>query len=201
MDNFAVITMNKDGKIIYKNDIKEIEKRIEDLTENQHIYIDGEGFSKYNERLAPNRFIRVFVNNVKTFQKGAHLKLRLHHFDELNYIIRMKDQYEPNTKVFFMGSPEFLESAEKYIKELLINVINTDETSEDIIPEVFKQKFQKRKDIKPQELGNIRKYKSSIRKEKTIEIADNGMKIVKEKTIEINDDLNKPDYYFYQFRR
>lgn len=198
MENFIFMTINKDGKIIYKHNIQEINERLENFTNAQHIYLDGECFKEMGERVVNNTFTRVFVDNVKTFDKGANQKLKLHHLDELNYIVQMKEQYEPQTKIFFLGTPKFLDLVQKYVGSILVNVIDTEETSNDFVPQSIKETFNKRTDIKPQMYDELKKKQSEFRSEKEVIIADNGMRIVKEKS----SPKQKSDlYYFYSFRK
>lgn len=216
-DNILVSLFNKQEIMFVEsekgvevvNNIKEHIDRLTELSENQHIYMDDVAFKALGT--LQNRFTRVFTNK-KNFEKGANLKFRLHHSSELHSIVEMKMVYEPETKIFFIGSSNFLLKCSKYCNLMLATVCEstidkTEYTYVDKIPTELKEQFTKRRDIHPEKADEIRAYKKLKARELeglNVTYADNGMKIIDTSLSKIdksNPLLSQPDYMFYEFRK
>lgn len=203
MNHFLVATINKSKKFVWIHNIDEVHERMELLTENHHIYMDNEAFKMMNEKSINNRFTRVFTKQ-KDFDKNANTKFRLHHIDELDGVIKIKEMYEPNTKVFFIGSSEFLELCSKYASKLIVNVIDTNvETPHELSIKLTDTYSKSRMDIKPFLYDKIKKYKKTLVLKDNVYVSDNGMKIIEKATLpkDVDEKLFVDDYYFYEYRK
>lgn len=210
--NFLVATINKEGQMFTQNNgklkpiaiIPEHISRITELSENCHIYMDDEGFKAFEEKSFPNRFTRIFVNN-KDFEKTANQSFRLHHMDELETIVTRKEFYEPKTRIFFVGSPQFLQLCAKYCDTLMLTVAHVSKKNNTIdFPKDLQAVFGSRKEIQPEMLSAIKGYRKLATVKEEIEIADNGMIIKRKADIEELAKSNMlliPDYMFYNFRK
>ena len=210
--NFLVATINKEGQMFTQNNgklkpiaiIPEHISRITELSENCHIYMDDEGFKAFGERSFPNRFTRIFVTN-KDFEKSSNQSFRLHHMDELETIVTRKEFYEPKTRIFFVGSPQFLKLCAKYCDTLMLTVAHVSKKNNTIdFPKDLQAVFGSRKEIQPEMLAAIRGYRKQVIVKDETEIAENGMIIKRKANVEEmakNDMMLIPDYMFYNFRR
>ena len=217
--NFLVATVNKqfnmftaseDGAIQFIANIAEHVKRLEEISDQHHFYIDDAAYYAMNKSGVPLRFTRVFSKNPELLQQSTDY--RLHNINELDGIVAAKERYSPNVQIFFIGSSEFLTKCQKYAKKLLLTVVDkeiAESTAIDNFPlEALSNVYKKRREIKPELLEQIKKYKAIKMKQLPkfeTEIAENGMKITKAvdlSKISIEDQiLDTPDYNFYEYRK
>ena len=217
--NFLVATVNKqfnmfttseDGTIQFIANIAEHVKRLEEISDQHHFYIDDAAYYAMNKSGVPLRFTRVFSKNPELLQQSTDY--RLHNINELDGIVAAKERYSPTTQIFFIGSSEFLTKCQKYAKKLLLTVVDkeiAESTAIDNFPlEALANVYKKRREIKPELLEQIKKYKAIKMKQLPkfeTEIAENGMKITKAvdlSKISIEDQiLDTPDYNFYEYRK
>lgn len=218
--NFLIATIDKnfnmykvkEGKISFIEHIAEHIKRLEEISENHHFFIDEFAFEALGRKNFPLRFTRVFAKDPELVASSK--SYRVHDINELKNIVMSKDKYSPDTQIFFIGGDEFLLAASSFSKKLLLTVVdkNYDDNVTNIASKLplneFKEIFSKRRDIHPEMLEQIKAYKQIVAKKKQVQkvtIADNGMKIISTQTVEEfdpNDDiLNTPDYMFYEYSR
>lgn len=201
-----------DGQPKFIEKIAEHTKRLEEISENHHFYIDDLAFKALGENQFPLRFTRVFSNNPESLQQS--INYRLHNISELADTVASKDRFSPNVQIFFIGGSEFLKSAAKYAKKMLVTSVKRDHTVTAMIIDKFpledmKKVFRRRHGIKPELLDQIKQYKAikakrNVAKMETI-IAPNGMKITSEIVVpeyDASDEImNTPDYHFFEFSR
>jgi len=217
--NFLVATVDlnfnlfreSESEIMFIERIAEHIKRLEEISEGHHFYIDEMAFEALGSKNFPLRFTRVFAKDGHTVPSSRNYQT--HKWEELSKIVSAKNQYSPNCQIFFIGGSEFLEHAAKFSKKLLLTVIDREyaidgEVVDKLPLEVMQKRFKKRRTIHPEMLEKIKQYQEMMRKksQKTeVEIADNGMKIIKPVTAPIIDPidtlLNTPDYKFYEYSR
>jgi hypothetical protein len=217
--NFLVATIDRnfnmfkevEGTPTFIEHIAEHIKRLEEISENHHFYIDDVAFNALGGKNFPLRFTRVFTESPKDIEKSKNW--RVHRMDELRATIMSKEKFSPDVQIFFIGSSDFLKKASSYAKKLLLTVVDKDYTGKSNVTDTFpldsmKSLFSKRRFIEPEMLEQIKKYKEVIQKTKskteTI-VSDNGMIITREvEAPVIQDDdviLNTPDYKFYEYSK
>lgn len=217
--NFLVATIDRnfnmwkfsDEKLQFIEHIAEHVKRLEEISENHHFYIDETAFKALGEKNFPLRFTRVFSRQPGKVEKSKNW--RVHDMNELSSVISAKERFSPDVQIFFIGTADFLETCTSYARKLLLTVVDKNYTLADGVVDKFplesiKQKFHKRRSIKPEMLDQIKKYKEIInRTSSKIEtiVTDNGMLMKREveaPTIQEDDQiLNTPDYMFYEYSR
>lgn len=219
--NFLVATVDKnfnlfrdnEGEPLFIERIAEHIKRLEEISDGHHFYIDELVFRALGSSNFPLRFTRVFSNNPDELKRSQDY--RIHHTSELADIVNSKDRFSPNVQIFFLGGSEFLELASRWSKKLLLTVVDRDWTNNSIIIDKFPLEamqniFQRRREIEPELLDKIKAYKALKAKQTGMKltetiIADNGMKIIQPviaPAFDVADDiLNTPDYKFFEYRK
>ena len=208
--NFSMFKQN-DEQAQFIEKIAEHIKRLEEISDGHHFYIDDVAFEALGQMGFPLRFTRVFTKHIDIIKRSNDY--RVHDINELAAIINTKEKFMPNTQVFFIGSSDFLLKCAKYSKKLLLTVVNR-QFDESIVIDKFplaemKEIFHKRESIQPELLEQIKLYKKMKQKrtsnQKDVTIADNGLKIIQDVKVEhmdaADDIMNTPDYMFYEFRK
>lgn len=192
--------------------IAEHVKRLEELSDGHHFYIDETAFKALGESQFPLRFTRVFSSNPELLKQST--SYRVHDMKMLEDTIMSKERFSANVQIFFIGGSDFLKKTSKYAKKLLLTVVNETYDDNHVISDKFPldfmtDVFNKRHTIEPELLAQIKLYKMMKAKQKqspteTI-ITDNGMKLtqpVEVPEISVVDDiLNTPDYKFFEYRK
>lgn len=203
-------TVEGQPKFIEK--IAEHTKRLEEISDGHHFYIDETAFKALGETQFPLRFTRVFSENPNALKQST--EYRIHHISELEDTVASKDRFSKNVQIFFIGSSEFLLRSAKFSKKMLITSVKRDNTETANVTDKFpleemKLIFKRRRAIVPELLDQIKQYKEikAKRAQSKIQtsIAPNGMKITQEIVVPVYDAsdeiLNTPDYHFYEYRR
>lgn len=207
--NFNMFTNSEDDKPQFIAKIAEHVKRLEEISDTHHFFIDDIAFEAFGRTGFPLRFTRVFSKNKLAISQST--EYRLHDMSELEAIVQTKERFSPNVQIFFIGSSDFLTKCQKYAKKLLLTVVKVDTDESTVIDklpvEILQAVYKKRREIKPELLEQIKLYKKMKLKQipkQTVEIADNGMKVITNVApkISIEDQiLNTPDYMFYEYRK
>jgi hypothetical protein len=219
MSNFLVATIDKEfnmfkiqnGSKHFIENITEHIKRLEEISEGHHFFIDDSAFEALGKTNFPLRFTRVFSSRPE--ELGQSTNYRLHHLDELEYIIESKNKYSPNVQIFFIGNSDFLKLTSRWSKKLLLTVVGSSHDNSLVVDkfplEEMQKIFKRRYTIEPELLDMIKQYKEIKRKQEISKtetlILENGMKMTKAITLpekKASDDImNTPDYCFYEFSR
>ena len=215
--NFLVATIDNnfnmfkqvEGSPTFIDRIAEHIKRLEEISEGHHFFIDEHAFKALGETNFPLRFTRVFSTNPDSLKRSTDY--RVQHIDTLSDTIASKDKFSPNVQIFFIGTSDFLLTCSKWSKKLLLTVVNRDWSDNALIIDKFpleqlSKVFKKRRTIEPELLAQIKAYKILKQKKlvapKETIIADNGMKIIQDVVLpdfDASDEiLNTPDYIFYE---
>lgn len=221
--NFLVATIDKnfnmfkhipdaDTRISFIENIAEHIKRLEEISDTHHFYIDEIAFEALGRKNFPLRFTRVFSHNPERISLST--SYRVQHMNTMKKTIASKERFSPDTQIFFIGSSKFLLEASKYAKKLLLTVVdrayepNTTQIVDTFPIEDMQQIFFKRRSIHPEMLEQIKEYKEIVRKQKpkvSTTVLPNGMKMIEKNEDPIIDPddeiLNTPDYMFYEYSR
>lgn len=213
--NFIVALIDKSNNIFVKDEenetfkriynVLEHDKRIDEFSTECHFYIDEMMYEALGNRGVLFKYTKVFVKDTSKYgrQKGC----KFVDIDSFYHHVKNYNDYEENKPLFLMGGSEFLKMSMKISSKMLLTVVDDEinEGFEKFPMDSAKSTFTGRKQIEPELLEEIRKYRRSTLKHmpQNIEIAANGMKIIKtpEKPKYTDDVMNSPDYMFYEFRR
>lgn len=210
--NFNLFKTDEQGSFQFIESIAEHIKRLEELSDGHHFFIDEAAFRSLGSKNFPLRFTRVFVNN--KWDIKANVAYRVESMSDLDGIVASKDRFSPNTQIFFIGDAEFLTRAAKHARKLLLTVVDKeygpdtpDQQFTKFPLEEMKSQFTKRIEIKPELLDQIKQYRKIVQQKvvsKTT-IAPNGMRVIQQveqpEQSTVDTILNTPDYMFYEYSK